>query len=94
MTRFIHSRNRQAMWKFRRWHHAGVTRPLPGTLAEPRWAIRLNGDGRYVVRRIGLQRFLDYARKDRQTIAILKNEAAARAYRDRLWAIAAGSSSS
>lgn len=84
MSLFIHSQNRQSMWKFRRWHRCGVTRPLPGTLAAPLWAVRQNGDGRFVVRRIGLQRFLEYARRDRRTLAILKHEASARAYRDRL----------
>jgi len=81
----IHAQNRQAMWKYRRWHRSGVTRPLPGTLLAPVWIIRRRGDGHgYVVRRIGLQRFLEYARRDRATIAICKREEAARAYRERL----------
>src|SRR5262252_9996661 len=82
---FVHARNRQSMWKHRRWHRCGVTRPLPGTLPAPVWIIRRRGDGKgFCVRRIGLQRFLEYARADRATIAICKREDAARAYRDRL----------
>ena len=88
MSLFIHARNRQAMWKHRRWHRCGVTRQLPGTLAAPLWVIRRSRrDGRYSVHRIGLERFLERARRDRYTIAILKHEAAARAYRDRLAAL-------
>jgi len=81
---FVHSRNHQQMWKYRRWHRDGITRRLPGTLPAPLWVIRQNRDGRFVVRRIGLQRFLEYARADRATIAIVKCEPDARAYRDRL----------
>jgi len=85
----IHARNRQAMWKYRRWHRHGVTRQLRGTLPAPVWVIRRRRDKPgFCVRRIGLERFLDYARRDRETIAILKDETAARVYRERLQALA------
>jgi len=85
----VHAQNRQQMRKVRAWHRHGVTRQLPGTLAAPRWVIRRRRDKPgFRLHRIGLERFLAYARVDRYTIAILKTEAAARAYCERLRVLA------
>jgi len=80
----IASTNRQDLWK-RRLREVGIVSRRRGVLPAPLWIIRRRRDKPgFRVRRIAWARFLDYARRDRRTIAILKCEADARAYRDRL----------
>ena len=85
---FVHSQNRQSMWKQRAWR-SGACHQLRGRLPAPLWIIRRRRDKYgFHVRRIGHARFLERARRDRHTVAILQHEAAAHAYRARLLALA------
>jgi len=84
----IHAQNRQAITKVRAWRR-GVCQQVCGRLPAPLWIIRRRRDKYgFHVRRIGHARFLERARRDRFTVAILLHEAAARAYRDRLQQLA------